>query len=186
MNKILFFCLLITVTVFWARADVEIKFQNFEQVHSRIYASSGERLKRAKIFEENLKNIENSNLQAATENLNLVFGPNQFTDLTDEEFAKLYTGFDPSKMQEDLEEISAALASSNTTTKSTKKTSTTTKKTTTKNKLTTTKKTTKKTSTTTKKTTQKPTTTVKTTKGPNRTNVFGKINLLISINNNLS
>ncbi|XP_074274073.1 fruit bromelain-like [Silene latifolia] len=68
------------------------KFEQWIARHGREYKSIIEKEKRFRIFEENMKSIEEFNNDGAV-NKSYTRGPNAFTDMTIEEFQATYTGF---------------------------------------------------------------------------------------------
>ena len=57
--------------------------------HGRVYKDAAEEEYRSKIFKQTVEHIESSNRNG---NLTYKLGPNEFSDLTSEEFAKRYMG----------------------------------------------------------------------------------------------
>ncbi|XP_074274071.1 fruit bromelain-like [Silene latifolia] len=68
------------------------KFEQWITRHGREYKSVTEKEMRFRIFEENMKSIEEFNNDGAV-NKSYTRGPNAFTDMTIEEFQATYTGY---------------------------------------------------------------------------------------------
>lgn len=68
-----------------------MKFNQFQNVQEKTYKSAREESTRFAIFQENLKKIEAHNAKYEKGEETYMMGVNQFTDLTEEEFAKLYS-----------------------------------------------------------------------------------------------
>ncbi|XP_074274072.1 oryzain alpha chain-like [Silene latifolia] len=68
------------------------KFEQWIARHGREYKSVTEKEKRFRIFEENMKSIEEFNNDGAA-NKSYTRGPNAFTDMTIQEFQATYTGY---------------------------------------------------------------------------------------------
>ncbi|GLT29565.1 hypothetical protein SLA2020_044230 [Shorea laevis] len=71
-------------------ADIAEKHQSWMSLYGRIYPNSAEKELRMKIFKDNLEFIEKFNSEG---NHTFKLGLNQFSDLTNEEFKALYTGY---------------------------------------------------------------------------------------------
>ncbi|GLT29569.1 hypothetical protein SLA2020_044270 [Shorea laevis] len=91
--------MLMTVVGCWAlqttsrilpEADIAEKYQSWMSQYGRIYPNSAEKELRLKIFKDNLEFIEKFNSKG---NRTFKLGLNQFSDLTNEEFKALYTGY---------------------------------------------------------------------------------------------
>lgn len=73
-------------------------FEEFEAINNKKYTNPEERLKRAKIFADNMDRIDALNKKAANEKSSATFGINKFSDMTPEEFSKAYNGYIPTKL----------------------------------------------------------------------------------------
>jgi len=85
-------CFLVAILVIAATArtiDDEMKlFKDFMSTYGRQYASEGEVAHKFKCFRINLRLIDERNARGAEQH-----GVNQFSDMCQEEFAKMYLGF---------------------------------------------------------------------------------------------
>ena len=73
-------------------------FDEFEAINQKKYTNPAERIKRAKIFADNMNRINALNKKAAKEKLSVTFGVNKFSDMTPEEFSKAFNGYTPTKL----------------------------------------------------------------------------------------
>ncbi|GLT29566.1 hypothetical protein SLA2020_044240 [Shorea laevis] len=71
-------------------ADIAEKHESWMSQYGRIYPNSAEKELRMKIFKDNLEFIEKFNSEG---NRTFKLGLNKFSDLTNEEFKALYTGY---------------------------------------------------------------------------------------------
>lgn len=74
-------------------AVYSIDFDDFVRSNGKSYANAAERARRKEIFNQNLKKIDAMNDEARKNNESVVYAPNQFSDLTTEEFLANHTGF---------------------------------------------------------------------------------------------
>merc|ERR1711935_23820 len=65
-----------------------LQFARFKEQYGKVYMTRSEQFRRAAVFAENLKNIEEHNKSGASWKM----GINEFSDLTAEEFESIYTG----------------------------------------------------------------------------------------------
>ena len=73
-------------------------FDEFLAINQKKYTNPAERIKRAKIFADNMNRIDKLNKKAAKEKLSVTFGVNKFSDMTPEEFSKSYNRYTPTKL----------------------------------------------------------------------------------------
>lgn len=72
--------------------SMEHLFRTFKQVHHKDYSDKHEEETRQKIFESNVNYIHEHNIKYAKGEKSFYLGVNKFTDLTHQEYTKLYTG----------------------------------------------------------------------------------------------
>merc|ERR1711959_242939 len=70
-----------------AGVDVSAAFKSFQSTYGKTYASEEEALQRRQIFESNLRKIEEHN---SNPRWTYTLAVNQFADLTEKEFGKLF------------------------------------------------------------------------------------------------
>lgn len=88
-----FFILFLAVTVsIEAHSDLDDKWEAFKVEFSKVYRLSNEEVVRKEIFAKHLIEIDEHNQRYATGLETYKKGINQFSDLTYEEFAKIYLG----------------------------------------------------------------------------------------------
>ncbi|CAG9566499.1 unnamed protein product [Danaus chrysippus] len=93
--------------VFYAMDEAPILFEDFIREYNKKYDSK-EKEQRFKIFVDNLKRINDLNRKST----NAVHGITKFSDLSEEEFQKFYTGFkpDPSVLNGDFQKNKVRLS----------------------------------------------------------------------------
>ncbi|XP_025416019.1 cathepsin L-like isoform X1 [Sipha flava] len=75
------------------RFQLKTKFEDFMNVHNKLYPSLEEKNKRFRIFAANMKRVK---LLQDNEQGTAIYGATQFSDLTKNEFKKKYLGLNPS------------------------------------------------------------------------------------------
>jgi len=73
--------------------DIKLQFEKFKMEHSKKYLSSSEELGRLQVFTNNWNLIDEHNRQADAGTHSFWLAMNQFGDLTTQEFARIYNGF---------------------------------------------------------------------------------------------
>ncbi|XP_063839071.1 uncharacterized protein LOC135088118 [Ostrinia nubilalis] len=74
--------------VFYSVNEAPSYFEDFMQTYNKVYSSEAEKQARFEIFKKNLEKLNEQNQMD-----DAVFGINEFTDLTPEEFLTYYTGY---------------------------------------------------------------------------------------------
>jgi len=87
--RVLFLSCLLTAC-YAAKTDPQgaLQFARFNEQYGKVYMTRSEQFRRAAVFAENLKKIEEHNKSGASWKMEI----NEFSDLTSEEFKSIYTG----------------------------------------------------------------------------------------------
>ena len=125
--KLLVVVFLLTCCFLLIDAD-DSSFESFAKLHKKKYKTQEERLKRSKIFSENLRKLEELNKNSK----HAEYKMNQFFDLSSEEFAKMYNGLIPLANSKSQQGQNLGLSITSTTKPTTKATTKSTTKATTK------------------------------------------------------
>jgi len=78
--------------------SLDASWQSFKTAHKKTYATTGEEMERRLIWENNLRFVRQHNLQAQLGKKSFSVKMNKFGDLTNLEFAKIYNGFNTTKV----------------------------------------------------------------------------------------
>ena len=78
--------------------SLDAYWQSFKSTHQKIYASESEETERRLIWENNLRFIRQHNLQAQLGKKSFTVKMNKFGDMTNLEFARMFNGFNSSKL----------------------------------------------------------------------------------------
>jgi hypothetical protein len=84
------------------------RFQRWKAEYNRSYATAAEERRRFRVFARNVAYIEATNAEAEAAGLTYELGETAFTDLTNEEFAAMYTAATPLPPADD-EDVAAAV-----------------------------------------------------------------------------
>lgn len=85
---------LIATTLFvFCKSEI---FEEFDAINNKNYVDPEDRIKRLKIFADNLSRIEELNNKTTNENLNVTV--NKFSNMSPDEFSKTYNEYTPIKL----------------------------------------------------------------------------------------
>ncbi|CAL5090223.1 unnamed protein product [Urochloa decumbens] len=85
------------------------RFQRWKAEYNRSYATAAEERRRLRVYARNVAYIEATNAEAEAAGLTYELGETAFTDLTNREFAAMYTAAPPLSADDDGDDDAAAL-----------------------------------------------------------------------------